>query len=58
MKLQFVDNLRLISPPSMQTLVEHITEVCPKAFTENEGKAQILVDLLEIEAFRNISEYS
>jgi hypothetical protein len=48
LKLQFVDKLRLISPPSMKTLVEYITEVCPKAFAEEEGKAQILIDFLEV----------
>lgn len=47
-KFQFVEKLRLLSPPSLKALTEKITEVCPKAFAESEdGKAQILVDLLD-----------
>lgn len=49
LKLQFVDKLRLISPPSMKAIVELIASICPKAFTENEeGKAQMFVDLLDV----------
>lgn len=56
LKLQLVDKLRLISPPNMQVVVELIREICSKAFTENEeGKAQILVDLLDIESFKKLS---
>ena len=40
----------------MQVVVELIREICSKAFTENEeGKAQILVDLLDIESFKKLS---
>jgi hypothetical protein len=42
----------------MQLLVDNIQEVCPKAFTEQEGKAQILVDLLDPVSFNTVSEYS
>lgn len=47
-KFQFVEKLRLLSPPSLKALTDKIIEVCSKAFTEGEdGKAQILVDLLD-----------
>jgi hypothetical protein len=46
-KYQFVEKLRLVSPPNLKLITEFITETCPKAFTAGEdGKAQILVDLL------------
>ena len=57
MKIQFVDKLRLISPPSMQILVDLIKEVCPKALLEEDGKAQMLIDFLDNESFRTVSEY-
>lgn len=56
LKLQLVDKLRLISPPSMQIVVDLIREICSKAFSENEeGKAQILIDLLNNESFKILS---
>jgi hypothetical protein len=57
-KLQFVEKLRLISPSSLKQITDHITTTCPAAFTESEdGKAQILVDLLTADAFRQVNEY-
>lgn len=57
-KIQFVDKLRLISPPSLKIITDTISEVCPKAFAEAEdGKAQILIDLLDIQSFKLVNEY-
>ena len=39
----------------MKILVETIQEICPKGFTEEEGKAQILVDLIDPSSFFEIS---
>lgn len=41
----------------MLTLVETIKEVCPKGFAEQDGKAQILVDMLDPASFHTISKY-
>lgn len=45
-KLQFVEKLRLLSPSNLKVLTNYLIEICPKAFTEDNGKAQILVDLI------------
>lgn len=56
LKLQFIDKLKLVSPVSMLALVELMQEICPKAFAEQEGKAQILVDLIDPISFGTISK--
>ena len=53
--MQFVEKLRLLSPPGMKSLVENIQEICPKGFTETDGKAQILVDLIDPSSFYTIN---
>jgi hypothetical protein len=57
-KLQFVEKLRLISPANLKAITDYITKICPKAFTEGEeGKAQMIIDLLDHESFQLVSEY-
>ena len=57
-KIRFTQRMKLLTQEDLAKIVQMIQGSCQDAFKETgEGKAQILVDNIDVESFQKINEY-
>ncbi len=54
--MKFADKFKMLSAHENGLIVQYIKTVCPTAFREEEERAQILVDNMDVITFKQIIE--